>query len=190
MSIERVALGRITKKFHMTHSAIHVLLLFLLASVISACSPPEPTEPTAAPSNNAEVDIQTVQQLIQNIFDDIWSASATSDTAYVSRYHTDDFILLEHGEVWTGDTIRNWLLDRRANFDPAAPARKNSFDFYRSKHFGDRIWIAYQNYGDWVTAAGDTVASRGWLESAVAVRTPGGDWKLEMMHSTRNEPPH
>jgi len=163
--------------------------LLLLAGLLFACSPVAETSEPDAPAVDTDADILAVHQLVQDIFDDIWSAPAGSDTASIARYHTADFLLLEHGEVWTGDTIRNWLLDRQADFDPTAPDRKNSFDFYHTEHLGDRVWAAYQNYGDWIDAAGDTVASRGWLESVVAVRTADGTWKLEMMHSTRNAPP-
>lgn len=171
----------ITRPSLLLSSAVLLLLM-------AACSP-VPTPPPPPPVFDEAADVQAVHQLVQDIFDDVWSAPAGSDTSSIARYHTADFILLEHGEVWTGDTIRNWLLGKQETFDPTAPERRNSFDFYRTEHLGDRVWAAYQNYGDWIGKGGDTVASRGWLESVVAVRKPNGEWKLEMMHSTRNTPP-
>ena len=155
------------------------LTLFLLATL--TCTGPTAEPSLTTPAYDEAVDAQAVRQLIQNVFDDIWSGT---DTAYVRRYHTDDFLLLEHGEIWTNDTIRNYQLRKLANYDPTAPARKNSFEYYRMEQNGDEIWTAYQNYGDWVNAAGDTVRHQGWLESGVAVRTPEG-WKLRLLHSTR-----
>lgn len=172
----------------MSYACLRKMSFLLLACLFFACAPAAEPSP-AAPVYDVAADQEAVRQLVQDIFDDIWSVPEGADTASIARYHTEEFILLEHGEVWTADTIRNWLRGRQADFDSTAPERRNSFDFYETKHLGDRVWAAYQNYGDWVNTAGDTVASRGWLESVVAVRMPDGAWKLEMMHSTRNTPP-
>lgn len=156
---------------------VSCLTLFIL---LVACAP-APAEEPQAPAGDPAADRAAVQQLIQDIFDDIWSGT---DTSYVGQYHTEDFVLLEHGEVWTNDTIRNYQLRKAADLQPDAPARKNSFSFFRTEQNGDEIWTAYHNYGHWVNAAQDTVRAYEWLESAVAVRTEEG-WKLRMMHSTR-----
>ena len=152
----------------------------LLSLGLYACISEPVTTPSSAPA--VPDGRQASQQLIQDIFDNIWSGT---DTSYVSRYHTDEFILLEHGELWTNDTIRSYQLRKLASYDPASPRRQNSFDFFRTEQNGNEVWLAYHNYGNWIDpATGDTTLSRGWLESAVAVYTPGG-WKLRMMHSTR-----
>lgn len=126
-------------------------------------------------------DLAAVHELIRLAFDSIWSGT---DTAAVARYHTPDFIILEHGEVWTNDTIRNFQLRQAANQRPDSPKRHNRFEFLRTEQVdSDHIWTAYENYANGVLGL-DTVWSMSWLESAVAVRTATG-WKLEMMHSTR-----
>ena len=168
---ERIAYA-ITRKF---------TTLLLLGYLSFSCNEAPTTVPAATVTTDPTADRAAAQQLIQDIFDDIWSGT---DTAYVGRYHTEDFVLLEHGEVWTNDTIRNYQLGKLANYDAAAPQRNNSFDFFRTELNHDEIWMAYHNYGHWIDGAGDTTLSRGWLESAVAVRT-GQGWKLRMMHSTR-----
>ncbi|MTB50017.1 hypothetical protein [Lewinella sp. W8] len=159
---------------------MRLIIALTLFSCCFACSP-QPAEEAAEVTTNPEEDQAAVHQLIQDIFDNIWSGT---DTSYVGRYHTEDFVLLEHGEVWTNDTIRNYQLRKAANAQPDAPARKNSFSFFRTEQNGDEIWTAYHNYGHWVNAAQDTVSAYEWLESVVAVRTDNG-WKLRMMHSTR-----
>ena len=161
----------------------HTLVLLLLGCLCCGCGPTEadrPAPPGQTETIDPQADAAAVQQLIQDIFDNIWSGT---DTSYVSRYHTEDFVLLEHGEVWTNDTIRNYQLRKAARADPDAARRLNSFDFYELEQHDDLIWVAYQNYGNWVKD-GDTLNSRGWLESAVAERS-GDGWKLRMMHSTR-----
>ena len=153
-----------------------VILIFL------SCS--ESNTPSEASSNNSRSvaeDQLAVEQLVQDVFDNIWSGT---DTAQVRRYQTPDFVILEHGERWTNDTIRQWQLRQLANKPADAPKRLNSFDFFRNEIIGDLAWCAYQNNAHWVDAKGDTVNNFSWLESGVAERTADG-WKLKMMHSTR-----
>lgn len=155
--------------------------VFVIA-VSAAC---ETSSPSVSPATDdvayAEADRRAVEQLIQGAFDEVWSGT---DTAAVRRFHTDDFVILEHGEVWTTDTIRNWQLGTPAGRRPDAPQRRNSFTFFRNEAAGEDAWVAYHNRAHWVDAGGDTVGAAGWLESAVATRTEQG-WKLRMMHSTR-----
>jgi sarcosine oxidase delta subunit len=179
-SLERVSLGNPCSIFTANEYTMRYFILLAFMGCFFACAPASPEE-TPVIAIDTEADQAAVQQLIQDIFDNIWSGT---DTSYVSEYHTNDFVLLEHGEVWTNDTIRNYQLRKAANMQPDAPARKNSFSFFRMEQNGDEIWTAYHNYGHWVNAAQDTVSAYEWLESAVAVRTDEG-WKLRMMHSTR-----
>jgi hypothetical protein len=155
-------------------------LLLALFFVSCTDAPAVETAPTTTDFDPA-ADKAAAQQLVQDIFDNVWSGT---DTSYVRRYQTEDFVILEHGEVWTNDTIRNWQLGQAADRPADAPARRNSFDFFRTEQNGDEIWMAYHNTAHWVNADRDTVGTMGWLESAVAVRTDEG-WKLRMMHSTR-----
>lgn len=147
-----------------------------------ACSEPStPTEATSVSGDSLAEDQRAIQQLVQDVFDNVWSGT---DTAQVRRYQTEDFVILEHGEVWTNDTIRQWQLGQLASKAPDAPKRLNSFEFFRNEIIGDNAWCAYQNNAHWVDAKGDTVNNFSWLESGVAIRTEEG-WKLKMMHSTR-----
>jgi hypothetical protein len=159
-----------------------LISLSLLSAILPGCTSLPTEEKTAIVADFDPVADQVATQgLIQDIFDNIWSGI---DTSQVRRYQTDDFVILEHGEVWTNDTIRNWQLGVAANKAADAPERRNSFDFFRTEQNGDEIWMAYYNTANWVDEERDTVRSAAWLESAVAVRTDGG-WKLRMMHSTR-----
>ncbi|MCB4798433.1 nuclear transport factor 2 family protein [Neotamlana laminarinivorans] len=123
------------------------------------------------------VDFKAVEQIVQGVFDDIWS---NKNEDLLSKYHTNDFILLEHGEVWTNDTIANWC--KRAKIRDNGVTRINSFDFFKAKKEDNRIWMAYHNYA---TFKKDTLTRKmQWLESVVAVKQDSV-WKLELMHSTR-----
>jgi hypothetical protein len=102
------------------------------------------------------------------------------DTAAVRRYQTEDFLLLEHGEVWNNDTIINWAINAKKN--RAGITRLNDFERIDYKRNGEKLWLAYHNYA---TIKQDTIERElEWLESVVAVRQDSV-WKLELMHSTR-----
>jgi len=147
-------------------------LLFAFFLIITSCQKEKDEMLT---SDND--DFETVEQLVQSVFDDIWSDKKAE---LLTKYHTDDFILLEHGEVWTNDTIANWC--KRAKLRDKGVERINRFDFFEAKKEGNRIWMAYQNYA---TIKKDTMERKlQWLESIVAVKQDR-IWKLELMHSTR-----
>ena len=147
-------------------------LLFVFFLIIMSCQ----KEKVEIVTNNND-DFKTVEQVVQRIFDDIWSDKKAE---LLTKYHTDDFILLEHGEVWTNDTIANWC--KRAKLRDEGVKRINSFDFFEAKREGNRIWMAYHNYA---TIKKDTISRKlEWLESIVAVKQDS-IWKLELMHSTR-----
>ncbi|GAB5551637.1 MAG: hypothetical protein Sapg2KO_12280 [Saprospiraceae bacterium] len=125
-------------------------------------------------------DVQQIKDLVQNTFDGIWSELEADN---IPKYQTEDFILLEHGEVWTNDTIANYCL--QAQKRPNRPERINEFEFIEVKVIGDWAWAAYHNYGTFKSPGAED-RKRYWLESVVAIRTDDG-WKLKMMHSTRGK---
>ncbi|MEO9502994.1 MULTISPECIES: hypothetical protein [Nonlabens] len=152
---------------------IKLLTLFFLIVIVYACS-------TATAEKLQETDEEAtiaVEEVVQNLFDEVWS---DYDEAAITKYQTDDFLLLEHGEVWNNDTIANWCKSakkRELQFD-----RINNFERIAAKRNGDKLWLAYHNYG---TFKLDTLSFKSsWLESVVAVKKDSV-WKLELMHSTR-----
>lgn len=121
---------------------------------------------------------EAIKALVQGAFDDIWSGLEASK---IKEYHTDDFLLLEHGEVWTNETIKNYTI--RASKAEKIPTRVNTFEFIKFVKSKKSIWAAYHNYAN-ISIDNKTVADLEWLESIVAIKTKEG-WKLQMMHSTR-----
>ncbi|WP_338812653.1 DUF4440 domain-containing protein [Bernardetia sp. Wsw4-3y2] len=122
---------------------------------------------------------QSIKQLIQSAFDDVWGEL---DSTKIEKYHTDDFLLLEHGEIWTNDTIKSCYI-AKARTAEKLPKRTNSFEFIRFVKSKNSIWFAYQNYAT-LSIDGKKIMDLQWLESAVAIKTKQG-WKLQMLHSTR-----
>ena len=150
------------------------LLLVLCYSCNAPTEAPTTDIPEAAKAEAA------VEQLVKDAFDQVWSGL---DTSAVTRLHTADFLLLEHGEVWTNDTIQNYQLREQPNAAAQGYTRTNEFDFLETVADGKTVWTAYHNYGTWTV--GDSVLFElHWLESAVGVYTEDG-WKLKMLHSTR-----
>lgn len=121
---------------------------------------------------------QIAKDLIQGAFDDLWGGV---DSTKILDYHTPDFLILEHGEIWDNDRIKQFMRGQLSRADRAV--RKNKMDYISIDKYGPSIQIAYHNYAEFFLA--DTLAGKGqWLESALAVPTEDG-WRLKMMHSTR-----
>ncbi len=123
-------------------------------------------------------DVRQVEQLIQDSFDEIFS---NYNAEKLTDFYTEDFILLEHGEVWDMAFIRNYLGKAKSNPNP--PTRTNRFEYIKTIVEGDRAWIAYHNYAT-ISRDGQVLRELYWLESATAIRTENG-WLLDMLHSTR-----
>ncbi|GMQ24031.1 hypothetical protein Aoki45_07130 [Algoriphagus sp. oki45] len=121
-----------------------------------------------------------LEALIQNSFDAIFSEF---DEEKLTSFYTEDFLLLEQGEVWDMDMVRSYL--KRAKNNPNPSVRTNRFDYIKTVVEGDRAWIAYHNYAT-ISRGEEVIRELYWLESATAVRTPEG-WRLDMLHSTRVE---
>lgn len=126
---------------------------------------------------SAETDEQEIRDLIKDSFQEIFSENTKEK---LPHYYTEDFLLLEDGEVWDMEIIKEYM-DKAAEMDPM-PERINAFDFIEVKISGDMAWTAYHNTA--VFKMDDNVVGEmNWLESASAIRTPEG-WKLQLLHST------
>ncbi|MEM7659437.1 MAG: hypothetical protein AAF399_25185 [Bacteroidota bacterium] len=147
-------------------------ILLLLA--LAACQSPI-SKKSAALTQEEE---QIAKVLIQGSFDKIWGGV---DSTEIANYHTDDFIILEHGEIWDNERIKTYIRGQLQREN--RPLRINRMEYISLEKYGSSIQMAYHNYAEFMQA--DTlVAKAQWLESALAVQTPEG-WRLKMMHSTR-----
>lgn len=139
------------------------LMLLLTASATSQTS--EKTEESL------------IKALITDSFREILSENKQEK---LSTYYTEDFILLEDGEVWDLEIIRGYM--QKAAERDRLPERINSFEFLEIKIEGKMAWTAYHNNAMF-RVDGEVVGEMNWLESATAVLTDEG-WKLQMLHST------
>lgn len=114
-----------------------------------------------------------VQQVIIRFFDALSVANIPQMKAEVS----DDFILLENGEIWTIDTLANKISRPK----PEGYLRQNSFDFLSTKIDKNRAYVYYKNKAE--ISSKTRNATIKWLESAI-LRKEKGRWRMELMHST------
>ncbi len=150
------------------------LLLISLIVILAACQ--KQVVDNSAKEITTE-EIRIAKQLIQGSFDDLW---AGMDSTKILKYHTENFYILENGEVWTNQEIRNFMKRSLSNND--RPHRENKMDFLTLEKQGHAINIAYHNYATF-TQGDSLVGNAQWLESALAIPTKDG-WRLRMMHST------
>ncbi|EAZ79351.1 nuclear transport factor 2 family protein [Algoriphagus machipongonensis] len=128
-------------------------------------------------SQTQQEEIEIIEVLIQESFDSLFSAF---NSEKIENYYTEDFLLLEDGEVWNNKIIKEYF-DNAIKKQPI-PTRVNKFEFIETKVDGDMAWTAYHNYAK-ISRDGEVIREVHWLESAVAVKTAAG-WKLKMLHST------
>ena len=129
-------------------------------------------------SQNSELKKEDqIKELISNSFQKIFS---DLDPQALDTYCTQDFLLLENGEVWDMNKMRNYL--DRASKQKSKVIRFNSFDFIEIKVEGKMAWVAYHNKAEFKSGE-EVVRELNWLESATAILTEEG-WKLQLLHST------
>jgi len=108
----------------------------------------------------------------------IFSGISYADHDMIKEATTEDFLLLEVGEVWDMDYLLSLI-------KPSSNIRKNQFSIISTQNFGDVELINYWNKAVITGDGKETILA--WLESVVVVQTPDG-WKLKQMHSTRIDP--
>lgn len=156
---------------------IIILLIICITYSCETSIKSKTKETTVTTELRKQADIDSVKSLISKSFQAIFS---DLDSTAVSKYYTNDFILLENGEVWNNDSIANYIRKGQANKQEYS--RLNRFDFLKSVHNENSIWVAYDNYAVFVKEK-DTLGKAHWLESAVAIKE-NNKWKLQLLHST------
>lgn len=123
---------------------------------------------------HAQKPASTPQQAITYFFEGLSELSDGNMRAYLSQ----DFLLLEDGEVWNADSLTvNMARMKGRDFK-----RINSFRFILTEVEGNQATVAYYNHAD-ITVNGKLFPVD-WLESAQLAKEESG-WKIKLMHSTR-----
>ena len=109
---------------------------------------------------------------VQNLF----AAIAAFDHSRMEAVVTDDFQLLEAGEVWDIDTLHKVIGPNENAYE-----RRNYFSLIRMVSRNETVWISYWNKATFTVP--DKIFENVWLESVVLVEDQGS-WKIQLMHST------
>jgi hypothetical protein len=132
---------------------------------------------TALGQNSNMTSEDQLKDLIEDSFQNIFS---DMELQALETYCTQDFLLLENGEVWDIEKMRNYL--KRSRKQNTEVERINSFDFVEINIKGKMAWVAYYNTAEFMLGD-DLIREMNWLESATAILTDEG-WKLQLLHST------
>jgi hypothetical protein len=107
----------------------------------------------------------------------LFAAISAVDHNRLREIATEDFQLLEVGEVWDIDKLVSVI-------KPFDMKRLNYFNLISTKVVENVAWVSYWNKAKFVSNDGDGQAY--WLESAVLIKTDS-KWRIQMLHSTRIE---
>lgn len=124
------------------------------------------------------------KRIVENSFQEIWS---NMDESKISKYYTEDFLLLEDGEIWNKDSVKIAIKDIKSRFEsPENKAHKferiNKFEYIKSYSDSNSGWIAYHNYAD-ILMNGNSIAKIHWIETAIFIKEKNG-WRMNALHST------
>ena len=125
-------------------------------------------------SANSYASEPTAFSAVQRLF----SAMSAFDYPRMKVIGTEDFQLLENGEVWDMDDLVTAIKPSGDKYE-----RRNYFSVIRTVTTQDNVWVSYWNRADFPKPDG-SAQSVTWLESAVMVKVDA-HWKVQMMHSTR-----
>ena len=113
---------------------------------------------------------------VRNLF----AAMSAFDYTRMESAVTNDFQLLEDGEVWDINTLISAI---RPGEDPYV--RRNFFSLIKTESKNEIAWVSYWNRATF-TASG-SVSEWIWLESALLIKGEEG-WQVQLMHSTPVSP--
>jgi len=120
----------------------------------------------------------SIEASISKFFDGL----SETDANKLKAYTTDDFILLENGQLWNIDTLVSKMSDPKN----AGIKRVNKFQFIKTEQNGNMAWVSYHNTADF--SLNEKKQTVNWLESAVLGKE-NGRWKIKLLHSTPVVPP-
>jgi hypothetical protein len=115
---------------------------------------------------------------VQKVISDVFEAFSTGSMEAMQQSVTNDVTILEHGEVWTLDSIRFYFSKPR----PGDFKRINTLEFFQTEISGRMAFVSYHNTA--AIHANNKDRTVKWLESAVLTKD-GKSWKVKMLHSTR-----
>jgi len=124
-----------------------------------------------------EADILSLKKLVEDSFEDILTEFRSEK---IANYYTDDFLLIENGEIWNTDSVRNYLA--KARLRTPKSKRENKFDFFNIEIQDDIAWVSYFNTATFTTENSPPRIIN-WMETVIAVKTEDG-WRIKLLHNS------
>jgi len=119
---------------------------------------------------------QSVESASFDAVRSLFAAMSAFDYARMRSVVTDDFQLLEDGEVWNVEILISAIRPGENSY-----VRRNFFSLINTETHNDVVWVSYWNRATFTMP--DKVSERVWLESVVLIKDQG-KWKVQLMHST------
>ncbi|SES80395.1 hypothetical protein [Thalassotalea agarivorans] len=107
---------------------------------------------------------------------DFFNALAKVEGYSLDTVVSDDFVLLENGELWNTAKLKEELGKSKIK------SRRNFFHIISTVKNDDMALVNYWNKA--IVELEDRTVTLVWLESAVVTHSEG-DWHLRQLHSTR-----
>jgi len=115
-------------------------------------------------------------EIVQLLKED-YHTMQTHDINKHKGYCTDNYLLIENGEIWNMDNEADgYKKDAHRVFD-----RKDYFDFKYIRIFENIAYAVYNLKSDIVENG--NLTQKNWNESVI-FRKIEGEWKIELIHST------
>ncbi len=127
--------------------------------------------------NQKEDDILSLKKLVEESFQDLFTDLKSER---IANYYTYDFLLIENGEIWNNDSVRNYL--EKARLRTPKSKRENKFDFFNIEIQENIAWVSYFNTAIFTT---ENFPPRiiNWMETVIAIRTEKG-WRIKLLHNS------
>ena len=90
---------------------------------------------------------------------------------------TEDYLLIEDGEIWNMEQESKWYKDEGNKVTD----RKDNFDFKHIRIDGNVAYVVYNLRSD-IIKEGNPI-QKNWNESTI-FRKVNGEWKIALIHST------
>lgn len=127
--------------------------------------------------SKSEKEETLLKNLIEGAFEDVLTQFKGEK---IPDYFTEDFMLIENGEIWNNDSTRNYV--QRAKSRTPQAKRENRFDYFSIEVKGDIAWVSYHNYATF-TSENSPPRKIHWLETVIAVKTNAG-WRIRLLHNS------
>ncbi|NGP75124.1 nuclear transport factor 2 family protein [Balneolaceae bacterium YR4-1] len=130
--------------------------------------------------SNNEINFEAEEIKVEETLKSFFNCISNYDYNGIREVTSDDFILVENGPVWDTDKFISFI--KRFEGDASL---SYEFSDMQTTVRGPTAWMVYKNNGTMLQGSQERHFE--WTESAVFTKERD-QWKIELLHSTMNEP--